>query len=329
MTILNVYCDEVVKPSSNNFIILGALFIRNSDVNKVINQLEDIRCLSNHNWNYEYKLCSKIDMCKEKWHDKNNTKIHFKEIDKHAERKIIAQRWLTTLKNNLIKNRVKFTILVIDLSKLDCERFGQNKTDLNIYNKFFRTLLNGGVRYLYHGEHAQIKCVYHDEGSQEKHKYFPELNLNKLEMETSDDLTIAHKKIIFVNDDHRMYLKNGKMDLVKHSQLIQLIDIILGSFSQLFMNLSEKDDKKEVAEIMREVFESVSKREWKYPCSVSIFPKYSVCELLDQHSVTKFSKDNPENQILELLKYSGNFENEFNLKMPKFVKNQTRLDKWM
>ena len=81
--------------------------------------------------------------------------------------------------------------------------------------------------------------------------------------------------------------------------------------------------------IVCQMAESVSKRERKFPCSVSFFPKYSVYELDKQHSIAKFHEENNENQIYNLLKQSGNFENEFDLMMPKFVKNQVQLDKWM
>lgn len=330
MTILNVYCDEVSIHKPSRFLMLGALFIKDIDVKRVIEQLENNRCLntSKHKWNYEFGACPNRELCKEDLHNRNNTKIHFKEIDKKRERKIIAKKWLAALKSSL-KEYVKFSILVIDLKKLDREYFGINKTDLNIYNRFFRTLLKGGIRYLYSHEHIQINCVYHDEGSQEKHLYFPEMNLEKLEKETSDNFIINDKKIKFVNDDHKIYLKDKETELVIHSQFIQLIDLILGSFSQLFLNLSENVDKKEVAEVMRELFESIFKREWKYSGSVSFFPRYYLGELAKIESIHDFNKKDCYEQIDIALKYQGNFYNTCSLAMPKFLKNQSQLTEWM
>lgn len=331
MAIVNVYCDEVFRSKSNNFMILGALFIKDSDMDRVLDQLENNRCLntSNHKWNYSYDMCPKKESCKREWHDNNNTVIHFTEINRSRDRKIIADKWLTALKNSL-NDKIKFKILVIDLDKLDCGRFGSHKVDLNIYNKFFRTLLKGGIRYLYYGEHVQIKCVYHDKGSQEKHDYFPELNLAKLELETSDSLSIQNKNIEFIDDDHRMYLNNGDYESVKHSQFIQLIDIILGSFSQLFSNLSENEGKKEVAENMREIIESIFDREWKYHHSISFFPQHSICELSKQGSITEMDKTTNEEYIDTALKLKDNFYNKRNLAMPKFTgKNQTTFASWM
>lgn len=332
MTVLNIYCDEVSIHDSNNFIILGALFIEDIDVKRVIDHLENNRCLnqSNHKWNYEYEACPNKKICKEDLHKRNNTVIHFKEIDKSRERKNIAQKWLILLKNSL-KEYVKFSILIIDLNKLDRDYFGQRKTDLNIYNRFFRTLLKGGIRYLYQYKHIQIKNVYHDQGSQENHFYFPELNLEKLERNTSDNFIIEDKKIKFVNDDHRIYLKNNDMDLVINSHFIQLIDLILGSFTQLYLNLSSNDDKKEVAEVIRELFESIFKYERKYSGSVSFFPRYSLSELvkIERYSINDFNKKSYEDQIAIALKFQGNFYNTCTFAMPKFLKNQSKLSAWM
>lgn len=331
MTDLNIYCDEVIRPNSNEVILLGALFIKEIDLIKAVNYLENKRCLntSNHKWSYTYDTCPNNKSCKKALHDKNNTKIHFSEIDRHRERKIISQKWLTSLKV-ILKENIKFSILAIDLNKLDCEHFGRNKTDLNIYNRFFRTLLKGGVRYLYSKEKVKIKTIYHDEGSQNKHRYFPELNMKKLELETFNDINIENKKIVFLNDDHRIYLENNEMESVRHSQFIQLIDIILGSFSQLRFNLSIKEDKKEVAEVMRDVFESIFDRKWEYSHSISFFPKYSLDELakMNQYSLNDFNEKKIEDKIDIALKHPDNFYNKNELAMPKYVKNQNKLTAW-
>ncbi|MDW7727722.1 MAG: hypothetical protein SCH70_11555 [Candidatus Methanoperedens sp.] len=332
MTLINVYCDEVILHASKNYMVLGALFVKDTDVNKVLELLENCRCLntSNNKWNYNFIECCNKENCKEHWHNKNNTNIHFTEIDRSRDRKNIAKKWLTLLRSSL-KKYIKFSLLVIDLKKLNCEYFGKNKTDLNIYNRFFRTLLNGGSKYLYNKQHVKINTVYHDEGSQEKHSYFPELNLEKLELETSNALIILNKKIKFINDDHRRYLKKHDMDLVKCSQFIQLIDIILGSFTQLYLNNSENDDKKEVAEIVRGLFDDVFKRKGGCPYSVSFFPKYSLDELshINQQSLLDFNEKDIEFKIDTAIKYSGNFYNKACFSMPKFDKSQLDLTAWI
>lgn len=332
MNVLNVYCDEVIRPNSNEFIVLGVLFIKEIDMLNVLHTLENKRCLngSNHKWNYNYDFCPNKKQCKKEWHENNNTKIHFNEIDRRRERKIISKNWLTLLKSTL-KDNIKFGILAIDLKKLDCERFGRNKKDLNIYNRFFRTLLKGGIRYLYDKEKVKIKTIYHDEGSQERHTFFPELNMNKLELEAFNDVAIENKKIVFLNDDHRIYLGDNDLESVRHSQFIQLIDIILGSFSQLLFNLSAKEDKKEVSEVMREVFESIFDRKWEYPHTISFFPKYSLEELanMNQQSLNDFNEKDIEDKIASALKYPGNFYNKGAMAMPKYVKNQNRLSAWI
>lgn len=326
MVEVNVYCDEVIRPDKRDYLIMGAVLIEEKDLPQILKELEICRQLNPKclKWHYRFENCSNSS-CKESLHNKNNTTIHFNELRENKERKKIAIKWVDYLKRDAGK-KIKFCLLVIDLKKLECSQFGEEKTDLNIYNRFFRTLLKGALKHLFYGRHASIKQVYHDEGSQQKHEYFPELNLEKLEIESSSDFLIKNKRIIFVNSDHRDYLKKDELELVDHSQLIQLVDIILGSFSQLFLNTSEMEDKKEVAEHMRNLFNKIMDRTANYSSSVSFFPKLSIHEIenIGQRGLSL----NRFNRIEIAIGYQGNFYNRADLAMPPFLGKQKDLSSW-
>jgi hypothetical protein len=321
MAEVNVYCDEVIRPNKKDFLIMGSIFIEERDIKSILKELLKCRCLNPKCkvWHYEFESCPN-KTCTEKLHKKNNTSIHFYDLRQNKERKKIALAWLNYLKRDYGK-KIKFKLLVIDLKKLQCSYFGNNKTDVNIYNRFFRTLLKGGINYLFCNQHNAIMNVYHDEGSQKKHEYFPELNLKKLSIE-SPDFTIHNKNIIFVNSDHREYLKNNDMELANHSQVIQLVDIILGCFSQLLLNTSNIEDKKEVAESMRDYFTKIMNYGY-FPSSINFFPKYTIEQI--KESKQRTLRQDPLDLALST---KGNFYKEANLEMPVFLGKQKNLRGW-
>ena len=338
MVELKIFCDEVFPTHENKYIVIGALFVPKLLFNNVLSQLKNARCLNPdyHVWHDNYEKCSWKNNCSPEWHEKNNTVIHFSEIGKRSEKKRITKKWLTLLKKNSDK-KIFFKILAIDLNKLKTNNFGNNKMRLTIYNRFFRTLLKGGIKYFYRQEKVVIKEVCHDKGAQEYFDFFRENNLVELEKELASNKKIENMKINFVDDDHRKYEPDTNMH--NNSYYIQLIDIILGAFSQLYFHRSKNKDKMEIAEIMRPVFDSISKNSDDYRHSVSIFPKYTLEQMtkMNQSSIgnigsvineNQINRRNIQYQIFHALRYQNNFVTNIKYKMPNYFKNQKSLDLW-
>ena len=338
MPTVSIYSDEVLKPKKGenyNYIILGMLIVEERNKKPVLRLLNNSRCLNEHNfvWYDNFEDCPNKDKCKKEFHEENKTKIHFTEIRRNRVRKNIALKWIKSLKWDLA-DLFNFHLLVIDLNKLNSKEFGQTNIDMNIYNRFFRTLVKGGLKRHYPAENRlYINNIYHHQGSQEKHQFFPELNMKKLSFETrSDSIYVKDNKIVFLDGDHRKYEDKENSD---NSQLIQLIDCILGSFSQLLMNLSDKEGHKEVAELSRSIFNKSIGKDWNYPYSVSVFPRFSYQEMfsIGQMALQDFVYTG-EYELLDMaIDFSQgnikNFHSDIKFSMPPFVKEVNNLNSWL
>jgi len=333
---IEVYADEIITPLTfnnkrKNILGICVLFVPVKDRFKLVNDLKNMRCLHslNENWYWDIEQCPYKDTCKRHWHDSNNTEIHHEDIRisrASFSEKEISKKWLKYL-INLNKNdkAIYFNILYIDLDKLKIDSFGKDKNHENIYNKFFRTAINYGVESFFSEYHKVIiHKVYHDTGNMEHHKYFPFLNLNKLNLEINKDISIINPQISFVNSDHRKY-ENDCLELKDASQVIQFVDLILGSISQNIYYLSDDALKKEVAMIIRPLTKRLIKEpsniynEYKYfkKQKISVYPKYIIEESkwlvknLDGEMITEHKKDQ--------------FHTEIDLDMPAFDINQQSL----
>ncbi|WP_346655672.1 hypothetical protein [Methanosarcina sp. DH1] len=253
-----MYSDEVfngVDPfDSTNWMYLGALFVPTCYKTEVLKNLNDLRCIKNHNWNLSESDCSKG--CE--FHKENNTEIHFKEIHRSSARYMIAKNWINFFKKEACQKHRKMlycNIIGINLSNISYCEFGSGgKTELNIYNRFYRTLLIGGLNYFFK-EYSSIvvNSIFHDRGSQEYHEFFPWHPIQQTESKI-DKLSIYCDEIKFIDSDHR----NSKSD---ESQFIQFIDLILGATFSTIHNSSSNPRKREVCELFKPLLHTLLDRE--------------------------------------------------------------------
>ena len=143
--VLNLYCDEIkeypLKISLTNtfekWTYLGILIVPDFISDKLFKDLLNLRCLSQppKPWGSCPEPCP--------FHDSNNTEIHYQKTDDSIKYKI-ASKWIDYWLND--RENIYFYILGINLSKLDGDKFGpKNQKDKhsNIYNRFFRSAING------------------------------------------------------------------------------------------------------------------------------------------------------------------------------------------
>lgn len=254
---LEIYSDEVfngVDPFDNtNWMYLGALFVPTCYKTEVLKNLNDLRCITNHKWNISESDCP--ESCK--YHKENNTEIHFKEIHRSSARYMIAKNWISFFDKEACQKHRKMlycNILGINLSNISYCEFGSGKTELNIYNRFYRTLLMGGLNYFFKDySNIVINSISHDRGSQEYHEFFPWHLIQQTESKI-DRLSIDCDEIKFIDSDHR----NSKSD---ESQFIQLIDLILGATFSTIHNSSSNPRKRAVCELFKPVLHKLLDRE--------------------------------------------------------------------
>ena len=249
---IEIYADEQFF---KDYIVLGCLFVPVSQKEEIIKNLLNLRCLNEDSdeWVWEFEDCPNKRTCKAKWHTLNNTEIHFTELkNATAASKKISRSWLEYLISlNKSGNPLRFNLLYIDLKNLSVEHFGSEKQHENIYNKFFRTCISYGSKSFFDGRPIHIRKVYHDIASVEQHRFFPHLNLKKLEFQNGDEILVEDPNIKFIESDHK------KADIMyrEECQLIQLIDLILGSASQNILNNATNQNKKEIAMVLRDLID--------------------------------------------------------------------------
>lgn len=292
---LEIYCDEIKRVKDDHdksvWMYLGALFVPTSKKDVLLNKLLNLRCIKYNSWHWNENDCP--NQCR--YHDWNNTEIHFKDVYKHRSKFEIAKRWLEFLIENNKKDLrlIYFYILGIDLSKLNLERFGEDKgRDLNVYNRFFRTLISGGAKYFFSEyKFIIIDNIYHDKGSQEEHEYFPWYTPYRLNL-SDDKIHVANSEITFVDSDHREYPDENDMDFRCESQFIQFIDLILGSIHCCLHASATRKEKIELALIIKPLLERLmnnpknkhSSYHYYRKQQIKFFPKKSILEFGDVNS---------------------------------------------
>jgi len=289
---LEIYCDEITRIEDKNdksvWMYLGALFVPVTKKYELLNRLLNLRCVGYGSWHWDESDCPH----KCGYHDRNNTEIHFKEIHRHRSKFEIAKRWLEFLIEENNKNDlglVYFYILGIELSKLNLERFGEDKgRDLNIYNRFFRTLISGGVKYFF-GEYNSIVIgnIYHDKGSQEEHEYFPWYTPYRLNI-SEDNIRVINDEVIFVDSDHRNYPTEDGIDLSHESQFIQFIDLILGSIHCCLHASATRKEKIELALIIKPLLERLMNRPQNKNSSYHYYKKQQI-QFFPRRMISEFS----------------------------------------
>lgn len=249
---LEVYCDEI-NPVKSEFdkttwMYIGMLFVPKTKKASLLKHLLDARCIQYNNWHCDKNMCP--HQCK--YHEKNNTEIHYREVDRSDARYRIAQRWLKDFmieKNNKGNmGLVYFNLLGLDLTNMDLDEFGPGEgRELTIYNRFFRTTLKSGAKYFFAKyDRINIEHIYHDKGSQEKHDYFPWHAGRKINLE-DDKILISNENVIFVDSDHRQ----ESCDLTEESQFIQFIDVILGSIFCCLHNPTKNVKKQNIGRAIK------------------------------------------------------------------------------
>jgi len=335
---IEIFADEIVIPldfngKKKNFLALGALFVPLKKKEVLIKKLTNSRCLFDKSrvWVWNHPDCPFAQECKNKWHEQNNTEIHHEKIRSARPNNSlieISKRWIKLLidTNKNEESLVYFNILYIDLDMLNIDEFGTEKAHENIYNKFFRTLIHYGVKAFF-SEYSSVivKNVYHDEGSMEHHNYFPFLNLHKLQENIGKIGYVENTTIKFLNSDHRSY-QQAENDLYRESQLIQFIDLILGTATQNIYYLSNDELKKNIAMIIRPLVSRLlsnpnnknSSYNYYRKQKISIFPKFPIekTEIYIQTLNDDFVKDN----------LRGQFYTDKSLEMPPFDNDQKSLN---
>lgn len=320
---IEVFADEIID---RKYICFGVLFVPLQNKPHLTKILKNIRCQGkgmSFCWNFEE--CPYNARCRANLHDLNNAEIHYKNLKGRAT-KNIASSWLKYVLKQFRKDSRLFYFLInyIELDKMGMDNFGYKNQIENIYNRFFRSNLLYGSQKFFSGNAAKvnIKNIYHDKSdSKEGHEYFPWHAGHKINSENHKKVFIENEDIIFLDSDHKFYFENTE-DYINESQLIQLIDLILGTVNQNIYAKSENKYKMEVAMQIRPILKNLLEKiydgywdKYKNHVTISFFPK---------NQITDYEKSfRPKTRHIP----PGQYYYHKQLKMPEYsVLKQTNLD---
>ena len=330
---LEIYSDEIwqVKLNSDNsvWIYLGALFVPVDAKLDYMKLLNDLRCIKHCDWNNNKDLC--LHPCG--YHDKNDTEIHFKELDRSNARFRIAKNWIDVIKKVRIgdNKKIYLNILGLNLSNMDLELFGTNKNnDMAIYNRFYRTVLLSGLNYFFKKfNRIVVNKIYHDKGGQSSDVLFPWHSISKINL-GNQRISIVDKNIEFLDSDHRI---SGKDESI----FIQLVDLVLGATYFCLHNPSSANNKIEIGRAIRPILEVLLDRK-RSEYNNAFIGKYYESKYRRTYQISFF----PRNKInldsdLKQLDVLGNSQNEsssrdnfyFNRDLLLDHTTQTGLDRWL
>lgn len=325
---IEIFADEIYV--KDKYVGIGCLFVPVKYKDKFVNKLINLRCLSSFSdsWFWEDEECDESKKhCSKTWHNLNNCEIHFQKLRKDCSdsQKKISKRWMDLLINNNknCKNSnsdelIYFKILYFDLDKLDDSFFGETKGSNNKYNRFFRTVIMGGLNYFFMGHNISVKEIFHDKADdKEMHDFFPWYTPVLLNNET--DFNVQKEEITFIDSDHKNY---EDIQSKENSQFIQFIDLILGCTTQALFKLSDDEVKKEVVVEYYPLLE----RLWKNPNN-----KNSSYNYFMNQEISIFPKDKirVQNDLFKEPQYiEGQFHRNILLREPRLKNEQENLDKY-
>jgi len=321
--LLDVYSDETFV--DNRYIGIGCLFVPHNKKYKLYKKLSNYRCLNTDSkkWVWNFDECN--NFCKEERHKNNNCEIHHTELSKNSSysRKEISKKWINLLMSNNKHDQkmIYFKILYIDLEKLDKNFFGEKDVQTNIYQRFFRTIVVGGLNYFFSNK-VEIGHIYHDKAdAKEQHDFFS-WHLGNFIKNDLKRVKIMNKKISFLDSDHKKYLNHSE-EIVVDSHFIQFIDLILGTVSQTLFNPSSDVEKIKLSTIIYPLVKELIKNPHDYDNAlnyvqkqdISIFPKNQPSSVKDLDEKFRDSR--------------GEFHRNILLKKPKILQKNQSLDKWL
>jgi hypothetical protein len=211
---LNLYCDEIKNsksPTTNNkWHFIGILIVPTNLEENLLSDLDKSRFFK------EYSAKNDLAKLDNKYFEQNNCKVHFVDLD--ANMYFVAKRWHKYILHPDSQNKLHFSILGVNESKLDTTLFGGGDF-MTIYNRFFRTAIAYPLLKFFPGHKIVVNDIFHEIGDQQVHEIFPWHSIFKINSKEKWPIFFKDKYIKFIDKDHT---KNPR------ANLIQVIDSILG-----------------------------------------------------------------------------------------------------
>ena len=181
----------------------------------------------------------------EEYIEKNDADIHWVEFKNQRDKKSVIERWLKYILNDCFEDRkFRFSLFGINISNLNRNEFGDKKIFDNVYNRFFRSMLQYSLKKLFDNKIVVVDNIYHECGSQADHQYFDWHTIYKLNQD--ENLHFSTNRIEFLPKSHRDD---------ERSNVLELCDV-LGLFLGIFKDIHLKSRANFSASFKKEILDS-------------------------------------------------------------------------
>lgn len=237
------------------------------------------------------RFCWDINM-ESPYFEKNNKTVHWVDICS-ADSKNICKRWTNYfLDPSKSSNSLYAYILGINISKLNQEEFHMEDQFNSVYNRFFRSAVIYSLKTFFPGKNIIVKNIFHEEGQQKDHKYFPWHAISQIKT-TEENISFECSLVTFLPKDHKLDEK---------SNVIQLCDMFLWVSTSIIHWIEYSNRSKYREEIINLFFPLIKRmidNPWnknsRYGYSgriaISFFPKHSSWIWDPRRFTNQFYKD--------------------------------------
>ena len=217
---INIYADEVQSkkcPYTNDDWFYIGIIVENA-ANELLADIIDLRYCGNYDNTSAYFR-------------KNDRIIHWVEVS-DIDTKNICYRWLEYMLDPYRSKKSFYAyILGLNNSKLNKYEFGDKQEFNRKYNRFFRTAVLYAVKCFFPSDHIIIDNIYHEQGQQQDHEYFPWHSIYKID-QSDNSITCACDSVTFLPKGHRD---------CRRSNIVQLCDLFLGVCTTCLHGLSDSN----------------------------------------------------------------------------------------
>lgn len=228
-----VFVDEAKPTKDVPWIFLGYLMIPTQRLKGAFNALKSARQV--HSYDKE---------------------LHFQELRnrssaQYGENTAVARDWLQSFVRDGTRTW-HFHLCGINIRRLQRSAFGSGKTEDTIYNRFFRSGLQFGLKTCFDLP-IHVDALFHDESHLQEHEYFSWHTIYKF-WESQQQITFSDDKIRFICSDHQQ----PQHPFPKAAQFMQMTDIILGACRQCVAFSSNNAAKIELGEFMLPLMQRIT-----------------------------------------------------------------------
>lgn len=211
---VNVYHDE--REITNNWLYHSFLFIPVRNEEDVLNSLNEARQKSG--WEKE---------------------LHFVDLGNTETENCLALKWIDLFSQFLFE-KLYFHFFGINYRNLEKRLWSKPQRDSKIYNRFFQIGLYGAIKWFFLTggfEKVSVQNIFSDKKSRRGEDRFHTQPVEEIEMKSllkGEDIMFEHSEIIGIDSDHEK-----ERGYPSKSHFLQLVDLIMGTFAQIFDNTSK------------------------------------------------------------------------------------------